>query len=105
MAAPKANNSNKKPHDASDVATSFAAFWKSSTVDLPLMLMSESLRFMGHRLQAQADHLVSLTQCKTVSEALESQAAFARTAVSDYASEAGTIMQEARAIVSVPRAA
>jgi len=105
MAAPKANNSNRKSPDASEAMTTYAAFWKSSTVDLPLMLMSESLRFMSHRLQAQADHLATLARCRTVTEALESQAVFARTTVSDYAAETDTIIREARSVVALPQAA
>ncbi|WP_230529810.1 hypothetical protein [Microvirga roseola] len=52
MATLKANNSNRKLPDASDAMASYIALWRSSAVDLPLALMSESLRFMGHRLQA-----------------------------------------------------
>lgn len=105
MAVLKTNDIGVKETDISAAMTAYAAFWKSSTIDLPLALMSESLRFMSHRLQAQADHLASLTRCRTISDALETQATFARAAVSDYAAEAGTIMQEARSVVTLPRAA
>jgi len=105
MAAPKAHNSNQKLPDTTEALTAYAAFWKSSTIDLPLALMGESLRFMSHRLQAQADHIASLTRCRTVSEALETQTTFARAAVAEYAAEAGTIMQEARSVVTARQAA
>lgn len=84
---------------------SYASFWKVSTIDLPLMLWSESLRFMSHRLQAQAEQLGALSRCKSVSEALESQAEFTRTAMSEYAAEANTLMQEARMIAKQAEAA
>lgn len=105
MVALKAGNLNRKMREPTDAMTSFAGFWRSSALDLPLMLMSESLRFMGHRLQAQADHLASLTQCKSVAEAFESQASFAQTTMSDYMTETSTIMQEARSAMTPQKAA
>lgn len=101
MAAIKPNHSAKK-FDNSDAMTSMGEMWKASSVDLPLVLYGETLRFMAHRLQAQADHLASLTRCKSVSEALESQATFTQKTVSDYVAETSTIMQEASSVVKLP---
>ncbi|MBF9232659.1 phasin family protein [Microvirga alba] len=105
MVGIKASNTNKPSQESLDSLTSFAGFWKSSALDLPLMLMSESFRFMGHRFQAQAEHLACLAQCKTAAEAFESQASFAQATVSDYMTETGTIMQEARSVMTSQKAA
>lgn len=104
MADLKATNSNTMAFDGAHFGH-YAAFWKSCTIDLPLVLTSASLRFAAHRLQAHADYLASLSHCRDMSDALESQASFTRTTVADYAGEAGALMHEARAVVAVQQAA
>ena len=88
--------------DPTEAATSVGAMWKASTLDLPLALWSETLRFMAHRLQADADYVASLNHCKTISEALERQASFTQKAVADYAAETSTLMKEASSVVKLP---
>ena len=70
--------------------------WKSTFFDLPLVLMSESLRFAGSRLQAQGDYLSTLLSCRSVPEVVETQSEFVRKAVDEYGAEAGRIMEDLR---------
>ena len=74
--------------------------WKSTFLDLPLALMSESLRFAGSRLQAQGDYLSTLLSCRSVPEVVETQSEFVRKAVDEYGAEAGRIMEDLRNNIS-----
>ena len=74
--------------------------WKSTFLEMPLTLASESLRFAGSRLQAQADYLSSLLNCRSVPEVVETQSEFVRKAVDEYGAEAGRIMEDLRANIS-----
>jgi hypothetical protein len=77
-----------------------AAACKAYFVDLPIAMTSETLRFMGHRLEEQAKLLSTLSACHTLSEVTEVQAAFFKTAVGEYRKEAGTLVHRAKERVS-----
>jgi hypothetical protein len=78
----------------------FPLLWKSAFLDIPLTLMSETLRFVGTRLQAQGEYLATLTSCRSVPEVVETQSEFVRKAVDDYGAETGRIMEDLRANIS-----
>jgi hypothetical protein len=78
----------------------FALLWKSTFLDIPLTLMSESLRFAGTRLQAQGEYLATLISCRSVPEIVETQSEFVRKAVDDYGAETGRIMEDLRTNIS-----
>jgi hypothetical protein len=78
----------------------FPLMWKSTFLDIPLTLMSESLRFAGTRMQAQGEYLATLISCRSVPEVVETQSEFVRKAVDDYGAESGKIMEDLRANVS-----
>ncbi|AWN42783.1 hypothetical protein [Methylobacterium durans] len=67
--------------------------WRAFAVDLPLRLAAETLRFTGHRLQAQADHLAALAGCGSLMDAVELQVAFLTKGVADY-QEATTLSHD-----------
>jgi hypothetical protein len=74
----------------------FQTLWKVTLFDLPLAVLSESLRFTGRRLQAHADHLESLNSCQSVPEIIEAQSHFVRGAVSEFGQDTGKIMEDVR---------
>ena len=57
---------------------------------------AELLRFVAHRLEAQADFWQRLCQCSDLSDAIKQQSLFIDAAVSDYAGEAATIAAKAQ---------
>ena len=75
------------------LAASLPAVWKAMMLDLPLTLAAQSLRFVGHRLQAQADFLSSLAQCRSFTDAVTVQSAFAQAAMNDYSVGAVRLME------------
>lgn len=75
------------------------AFFRATAVELPLTLFAESLRFMGHRMQAQAEHLSAIARCRTPAEILEAQSSFTQTAVSEYRSEADAVLSQVKSIL------
>ena len=78
----------------------FPQMWKSAFLDVPLTMMSKSLRFAGARLQAQGEYLATLISCRSVPEVVETQSEFVRKAVDDYGAEAGRIMEDLRTNIS-----
>lgn len=74
--------------------------WRKACVDLPLTVLSESLHFFGHRLEAQSQFIASLTSCKSMPEMIEVQSQFMRTAVNDYGTETSRIMHDVRSTMS-----
>lgn len=78
----------------------FPTMWKSVFVDIPMTLLSESLRFAGSRFQAQGEYLASLINCRSVPEAVEKQSEFVRKAVDEYGAEASRVMEDLRANAS-----
>jgi hypothetical protein len=74
--------------------------WKSAFFEVPITLMSDSLRFAGARLQAQGDYIASLLNCRSVPEIVETQSEFVRKSVDVYGAEAGRIMEDLRANIA-----
>ena len=74
--------------------------WKSIYCDLPLTLVSESLRFAGSRLQAQGDYLSTLLSCRSFPEVIETQSGFVRKAIGEFGAETGRIMKDLRNNIS-----
>lgn len=68
--------------------------WRALTIDLPLRLASESMRFTSRRLQAQADHLAALAGCGSLEGAFALNAEFLSKGVSDYKNEANTLSHD-----------
>lgn len=74
--------------------------WRKLCFDLPFVVLSEGLRFAGHRLQAQSEFVASLGSCRTVPEVMEVQSQFVRRAVDEYGSETSRIMDDVRSTMS-----
>lgn len=83
------------PDDAAEVSKIGIGTWRTFAVDLPLHLAAETIRFTGHRLQAQADHLAALASCRTLQAAVELQASFLTKSVADYQTEVKTLSHDA----------
>ena len=86
--------------EAMEMAAPLQAAWRKAYLELPLTILSESLRFFGQRLQAQGEFIASLTSCKTMPDVMEAQSQFMRTAVTDYGAETTKIMEDVRSSVS-----
>lgn len=80
--------------DPGDALRTGMAAWRSLAVELPVTLLTESMRFAGTRLQAQAEHMKALGRCATMDEALKLQSSFVAKAVSDYHDEAATVSRD-----------
>ena len=72
------------------------AFWRVTLFDVPLNVASETLRFLGRRMQAQGEHLASLNSCRSVPEFIEAQSQFVRGAMDAYGQETSKIMEDVR---------
>jgi hypothetical protein len=70
--------------------------WKTTFLELPLTVISESLRFVGQRLEAQSQLFATLNRCHSVPEFIETQSEFSRKAFSDYGAGAGKILDSFR---------
>lgn len=81
------------PADPTETIKTGIGIWRAIAVDLPLRLAAETLRFTGHRLQAQADHLAALAESGSLKDAVELQAAFLTKGVADY-QEATTLSHD-----------
>jgi hypothetical protein len=77
-------------------AAPLQAMWKASLVDLPFGMVSETLRFFGHRLQAHGEYLASLNTCKSLPEVIDCQSHFVRITVDEYGQETNKLMQGVR---------
>lgn len=73
---------------------------KKMYFDLPLAMLSETMRFAGQRLQAQGDFLASLKTCRTVPDMVDAHTTFMRTAADDYGVETGRVANDVRSIVN-----
>jgi hypothetical protein len=71
--------------------------WKTTFLEVPLTLMSDSLRFAGQRLAAQSHFFATLNRCSSVPEFIESQSEFTRKAIADYGTQTSRIMDGLRA--------
>jgi hypothetical protein len=86
--------------EALQMAAPLQNAWRKACVDLPLTVLSETLHFLGHRLEAQSQLVASLTSCKSMPEMIEVQSRFVRTAVNDYSSETSRIMDDVRSTMN-----
>ncbi len=86
--------------DAFQMAAPLQAAWRKACIDLPLTMLSETLHFFGHRLEAQSQFISSLTSCKSMPEVIEVQSQFMRTAVNDYGSGTSKIMDDVRSTMN-----
>lgn len=84
------------PFGFPDFTGAYRAWWTA----YPLTIAEETLRFAAHRLQEQAKLVGKMSQCRTLSEAAETQRAFFDTAVHDYRKEAETFAQQAQEAIS-----
>lgn len=78
----------------------FFTMWKRMTVDVPLTVASEALRFASHRMEAQADLYGELAKCGTLSEVIDAQSSYMQEAAGDVSAATSKIMEEAQAVVS-----
>ncbi|WP_289015925.1 phasin family protein [uncultured Methylobacterium sp.] len=76
--------------DPAEVIKTGIATWRAFAFDLPRRIAAETMRFAGHRLQAQADHLAALAGCGSLKDAVELQTGFLTKGVADYQTEATT---------------
>ncbi len=93
-------DTNTMQDEAVRLTAPFRTFWKVTFFDLPLTVLSESMRFAGRRLHAHADHFASLNSCQSVPEMIEAQAQFIRNAVAEFGQETGKIMEDVRGTMS-----
>jgi hypothetical protein len=89
-------NAKTVQDEANKLAAPFQTLWKATLVDIPLSVLSQSLRFAGHRMQAHADHLVTLQSCHSVPELIEAQSHFMRSSITEMHQETGKIMEDVR---------
>jgi hypothetical protein len=82
------------------LAAPIQMFWKATFFDIPMAIASESMRFCGRRLQAQADYLTNLNHCRSVPEMIEAHSHFIRNTVDVYGHETGKIMEDVRSTVN-----
>ncbi|MDJ1160006.1 phasin family protein [Chelatococcus sp. SYSU_G07232] len=79
-------------------------WFKASTVDLPLALGSELLRFAAHRMQVQAEFWATLARCNSLPQVAEAQSSFAQEAVSEYTTEIASLIKTAQDNISAQAA-
>jgi hypothetical protein len=82
--------------DAMKLTAPLQTFWKMTFFDMPLAVASESMRFLGSRLQAHGEHLASLNSCRSVPEMLDMQSHFVRHTVDAYGRETSKIIKDVR---------
>ena len=105
------NNATRKPGDNKESSPFSAgpeamlAFWKAGFADLPMRLAAEVTHFASQRLRAQSDFLSALSRCETPVEAWEAQIAFWQGASQDYRVEAGKLVDDVAAVVTLKKAA
>ncbi len=71
--------------------------WPQPSLDAPVKLYGEMMRFMAQRMQAQAAFLQGLADCPNPTDLMQRQAAFMQGALEAYSTEAGRswkILQE-----------
>lgn len=85
---------SQAPSSAAETLGIGLTTWHAFTVDLPLRLTAETMRFASRRLQAQAEHLAALTRCGSLMDLVELQTTFVTQGVSDYRDEATTLSHD-----------
>jgi hypothetical protein len=86
--------------EALQMAAPLQNAWRKAYIDLPLAVLSETLHFVGQRLEAQSQLVANLTSCKSMPEVIEVQSQFMRTAVNDYGSGTSKIMDDVRSTMN-----
>jgi hypothetical protein len=84
--------------DAGDSVTAAVppmALWQLA-MNLPFVMTVEALRFMGHRLSAQAEFLSDLAHASGTGTAVRSYRDFMESAASDYRTEAHALAKTAQ---------
>jgi len=76
------------------------AFMPTVEFTLPVTLTTEMFRFAGQRLQADADHIAALYECRSIESYAEAQSKFVAQALSDYQNEAQTLLLDIQNTVS-----
>lgn len=82
------------PTDSTAPLAAGLTVWYAPTIDLPLRLAAEAMRFAGQRLQAQAEHLTALARCGSLKDAVTLQTSFVTKGGSDYRSEASALSRD-----------
>lgn len=79
----------------SETATDFSGMMAPSLLlnEMANTLGAELLRFAGRRMQAQAEFLACMAQCRSVQQVLDQQMDFMRRCGIDYAEGFGTFAQ------------
>jgi len=72
----------------------FAAIWKKAFFDLPIALLSQSLRVSARRLEAELEYLDTVTYCKTMPEMVEAHSHLIQKTTSDIGQETSRFLQE-----------
>ncbi len=75
-------------------AAGLGALWRLA-MNIPFVMTIETLRFMGHRLSAQAEFLSDLAHSSGSGAAMRSYRDFMESAVADYRTEAKVMTETA----------
>ena len=86
--------------DVFKAAVPLQTAWRKVFFDLPLTLLSETMRFAGQRLQAQGNFIGNLRTCHSVPEMMDAQSRFVRATVDEYGAETSKVMEDVRSTVS-----
>jgi len=76
--------------------------FKAWMFDLPIACAIEGVRFLGQRLQAQANYHAAVLSCSSSSDITSANCRFAGEAASDYINEWGIMAQKASAALASP---
>jgi hypothetical protein len=91
-----AQETKQLQQEALAAAAPLQAALRKALFDLPLTMFSESIRFVGQRMQAHSDFLEHLRTCQSVPEVIEAQSIFVRETVDQYGAETNKIVSEVR---------
>lgn len=72
----------------------FAVMWRTAFFDLPLALLSQSLRISARGLEAELEYFHNVHNCKTMPEMVVAQSAFIQKATGDIGEEASRFLGE-----------
>lgn len=89
-------NTKSLQDDAVRLAAPFQNFWKVTVVDLPLSVLSASMRFAGNRLHAHADHLTRLNSCQSIPEMIDTHSQYVRSSVNEFGQHVDRIKDDVR---------
>jgi hypothetical protein len=97
--APKATNGAAQTLTEMLSPQSALAAWRS-LMTLPAISAIEALRFGSQRMEAQAELLNSMLECKDIGKVFEKQSSFMRDAFKDYGRETEKLVHKVRESVS-----